>query len=88
MKTGINGDVIDDMLKVARMAEETYGPYTSTHEALGVIAEEIWELTQAIRLGYSESVRQEAIDVAVAALRLARQCRGFESFDKRSGFND
>jgi hypothetical protein len=30
MKTGIDGDVVDDMLKVAQMAEETYGPYTST----------------------------------------------------------
>ena len=88
MKTGIDGDVVEDLLKVARRAEETYGPYTSTHEALGVIAEEIWELTQAIRLGHAESVRQEAIDVAVAALRLARQCRGFEAFDQRSGFHD
>jgi NTP pyrophosphatase (non-canonical NTP hydrolase) len=48
-----------------------YGPYRSTHEALGVIAEEFDELLRAIRYNDAEAIADEAIDVAAACIRLA-----------------
>ncbi len=87
MKTGIE-EVLTDLSNQMRRVELTYGAYESTHEALGVIVEEYHELVEAIRKGASESIRMEAIDLAVAAVRLANHCRGFASFSSRSGFND
>lgn len=70
----------------AREAEERYGPFTSAHEALGVLLEEFQELTEAICDHSADAVRREAIQVAAVALRLAGQCgSGDEAFLKRSG---
>lgn len=97
MRTGIEDEVMSDVMKQAVTVEQRFSSYSSTHEALGVITEEMWELTQAIRTNYAEDVRREAIDIAVACLRLASQCRishesGLmeeigEEFADRSGFN-
>lgn len=67
-------------------AEERYGAFTSTHEAYGVLAEEVAELLDAIRAGAGESVRTEAIQIAAVALRLSGCCRGDAAFAERSGF--
>jgi NTP pyrophosphatase (non-canonical NTP hydrolase) len=64
---------------------ERYGEYTSSHEALGVLEEELLELKEAIRENDLEAIRAEAIDIAAVATRLARICRGNESFRIRSG---
>ena len=64
--------------------DERYGPFTSTHEALGVITEEFYELVSAIRSNALDSVRHEAIDLAAAALRLAEACQGESGFTARS----
>jgi NTP pyrophosphatase (non-canonical NTP hydrolase) len=58
---------------VARNADELYGGFSSTHEAYGVIAEELFELLDAIQSNNLDRVRCEAIDVAAAATRLALQ---------------
>ena len=51
--------------------EARYGPFNSTHEGLGVLVEEMYELTVAIHSNKLESVRCEAIQVAAVAWRLA-----------------
>jgi|LakMenEpi03Aug12_release.lakeMendotaPanAssembly.Ray.scaffolds.fasta_scaffold283682_2 predicted transcriptional regulator len=55
-----------------------YGWFTSTHEAYGVLAEEVAELLDAIRANKRFSVQREAIQVAAVAMRLAQQleCAG------------
>ena len=70
-------------------ADRLYGPPTSAHEMLGVIAEEYAELIEAIRSGKSGSVEWEALDLAAACIRLAYACTdGGDAFAKRSGFLD
>jgi len=53
------------------IAEQRYGDPASTHEAYGVLAEEVAELLDAIRSNKSESIRNEAVQVAAVATRLA-----------------
>lgn len=52
-------------------AEARYGPFTSTHEGYGVLAEEMAELLDAIRAGAVQAIREEAVQVAAVAFRLA-----------------
>lgn len=66
-------------------ATRCHGPFNSTHEAYGVLAEEVAELLDAIRANELESVRAEAMQVAATAVRLAAQCRGDRPFATRSG---
>jgi len=80
--------IIDAVINEMDSADYKYGSFKSTHEGLGVITEEYHELIEAIRGNYSESVRQEAIQVAAACLRLANQCRETGSFADRSGFGE
>lgn len=70
----------------ANGSAQKFGDYTSSHEAYGVLAEEMGELLEAIRKNKSESVRHEAIQVAAVAMRLADHCRDHPVFKKRSGF--
>jgi NTP pyrophosphatase (non-canonical NTP hydrolase) len=65
-------------------AQRRYGDFTSTHEALGVLIEEIDELKDAIRNNAIEAVREEAIDAAAVLLRLAVQCRTSAQLRERS----
>jgi NTP pyrophosphatase (non-canonical NTP hydrolase) len=53
-------------------ADSRYGPFKSTHEGLGVLVEEIAELTDAIRSNNLDSVASEALQVAAVAFRLAQ----------------
>jgi NTP pyrophosphatase (non-canonical NTP hydrolase) len=69
----------------ADAASEKYGAFASTHEAFGVLAEEMSELLDAIRANNLESVRAEAIQVSAVAMRLAECCRGISAFAARSG---
>jgi NTP pyrophosphatase (non-canonical NTP hydrolase) len=80
-------DAIEEARQRMARAFGRYGPFASTHEALGVLAEEWDELRIAVRANASESVRDEALDLAAVALRLAAQCRSpGEQFDARSGW--
>lgn len=65
-------------------AERRYGDFASTHEALGVLLEEFDELRRAVHSNALESVREECLDIAAVALRMADQCRNAEPFKRRS----
>ena len=65
-------------------ADRRYGPFASTHEAYGVLAEEVAELLAVIGATKLESIRLEAIQVAAVALRLAYHCRDHAAFEARS----
>ncbi len=77
--------VTADILVEMGRAEDRFGPFTSTHEAYGVLAEEVAELLDAIRANALESVREEAIQIAAVATRLAGSCRDNQEFRSRSG---
>jgi NTP pyrophosphatase (non-canonical NTP hydrolase) len=68
-------DLIYEMEERAKKAQDTYGHFASTHEALGVACEEWDELRDAIRANKLGSVEQECLDLAAVLLRLARHCR-------------
>lgn len=70
----------------ARRSYRRYGDYTSTHEAYGVLAEEVAELLDAICTNDLASIAREAIQVSAVAGRLAAQCDDpLPSFRERSG---
>ena len=52
-------------------ADRRYGPFTSTHEGLGVLLEKFDELRAAIHSNDLEAIQKEAIQVAAVAWRLA-----------------
>lgn len=58
----------------AHRAHEKYGHFKSTHEGYGVLAEEVTELLDAIRMNCSRNIMNEAIQVSAVALRLADIC--------------
>lgn len=80
---------VSTLRHVAHEAEEAaaiYGPFKSTHEALGVLTEEFHELIAAIRSNDLAAVSREAIQVSAVAARLSDQCAGATpDFAKRSG---
>lgn len=66
-------------------AEERYGPFASTHEALGVCAEEWDELRAAVHANKLESIKHEALDLAAALIRLHDHLDYGGAILKRSG---
>lgn len=68
----------------AVVAEEKYGAFASTHEALGVALEEWNELCAAVQSNKLGSVEWEALDLAAVLVRLAKACRTGAAFQKRS----
>jgi hypothetical protein len=76
-------DCLEVMLKEADAAELRYGPFTSSHEALGVVTEEYHELVGAVMSNDLDRVRAEALQVAACALRFAEAC-GLKAFIERS----
>ena len=70
--------------KEMRQAQDKYGPFHSTHEGYGVLAEEVAELLDAIRSNNQEDIQGEAIQVAAVALRIALACEN-NDFRVRSG---
>ena len=73
-------------------ADAKYGPFHSTHEAYGVLAEEMAELLEAIRSNFANDIDEEAMQVAAVAIRLVtcvrlKGAKGVE-FAERSGFAD
>ena len=65
-------------------AELKYGQYRSTHEGLGVLAEEYAELIEAIRSNDCSAIGKEAIQVASVAARIA-SCLDDADTRRRSG---
>ena len=77
---------LDDIREEADAAERRYGPFASTHEGYGVLAEEQMELLTAIRSNDLAAIRAEAVQCAAVALRLAQACDDAGSaFILRSG---
>ena len=54
---------------------DKWGPYASTHEAYGVLAEEMHELLQAIHSNDLHHVATEAMQVAIVACKLAKEAQ-------------
>lgn len=67
-----------------RKADDKYGPFHSTHEGYGVLAEEVAELLDAIRSNRPEHIRVEAIQVAAVAMRIVHALNN-DPFRVRSG---
>jgi NTP pyrophosphatase (non-canonical NTP hydrolase) len=54
-------------------ADDRYGNFASTHEALGVAYEEWTEFRDAIHANDRKSIGEEALDLAAALIRLHDQ---------------
>ena len=62
----------------AGLAQHRFGDFASMHEAYGVLAEEVEEFLDAVRLRQDnperpDRCRQEALDIAAVCLRIAEQ---------------
>lgn len=70
-------DVLEEIKRIAATAQGKYGDFASMHEGYGVLAEEVAELFDAVRMRQSDKrakcIRDEALDVAAVALRIAEQ---------------
>lgn len=73
-------------------ADQRYGPFKSTHEGYGVLAEEVLELLTAIGTNVKNDIDEEAMQVAAVAMRIVLACRmkgeKGTAFAYRSGFDD
>lgn len=73
--TTTQGESMDAIsLELARRisaARLIYGPYTSTHEALGVACEEWDELRAAVHANDLSAIRRETLDLAACLIKLA-----------------
>ena len=69
-----NQTIFEEITAEADFAQGKHGSFASTHEAFGVLAEEVAELLDEIRANSIEGVRREAIQVAAVAMRLAEKC--------------
>ena len=61
-----------------RVSQEMFGDFASMHEAYGVLAEEVSELFDAVKLKQQvperkRMIAKEAIQIAAVALRIAEQ---------------
>ena len=65
-------------------AGDRYGPFASTHEALGVAVEEWDELRDAIRDNQLDAVEHECLDLAAVLLRLVISLRTSDITRNRS----
>ena len=74
MRTQINNDQvnwgIDDLIKklYQRLEQKGWGTFSSSHEILGVIAEEYKELIDAVHENNLDNVKKELLDIAVGSL--------------------
>jgi hypothetical protein len=68
--------VLDEIRQHIAASDARYGPFASTHEALGVACEEWDELRAAIHSNKLASVEEECIDLAAVLIRLAEDLRG------------
>ena len=83
-----HGRMAATVMAEAARAQDRFGDFASAHEAYGVLAEEVAELFEAVRMKQGErppagpcrqeAIRQEAIQVAAVALRLAEQAWRFD----------
>lgn len=87
----IRDTITESVLAEAQAAQNKYGDFASTHEALGVLLEEVEELRDAIRANSPEGAEMEAMQVAAVAYRLYWHLSTPElhvAFYRRSGLID
>ncbi len=65
-------------------AEQRYGDFTSTHEAMGVALEEWDELREAVRTNDLARVESECLDLAAVLIRMADTVRTSQPMRSRS----
>lgn len=71
--------VLDDVHKELYTSTQKYGAFRTTHEAYGVLKEEVDEMWDACKRNDLPAMEAEAIQVAAMAIRLivdARRTRG------------
>lgn len=66
------------------MANKKYGPFASTHEAMGVACEEWDEFRDAIKSNDFEKITEECLDLAAVLIRLARELTVEQELQRRS----
>lgn len=76
--------VMYDVARLCEQAQDRYGNFSSTHEAMGVALEEWDELRVALRTNDLGAIRAEAIDLAAVLVRLAAECDSSVPFQERS----
>lgn len=81
-------DTFEVVVQAMRRADEIFGDFTSTHEAIGVALEEWRELKDAIRSNDQFEVQNECLDLAVVLLRLYEQLDSSEILRRRSGMRE
>jgi hypothetical protein len=64
--------------------QQRYGPFSSSHEALGVCVEEWDELRAAVHANDLEQTRHECLDLAAALIRWHDQLTPGSEMAKRS----
>lgn len=62
-----------DLQREIHDAQVKYGHFASTHEAMGVLWEEVAELIDAVRSNKRADIIKESMQVAAVAFRLADQ---------------
>ena len=77
-------DILYELETRMDTAGRRYGPFASTHEALGVAIEEWDELRAAIQSNKLMDISDECVDLAAVLVRLARACRNGGEFAARS----
>ena len=63
--------IMYDLLRMCEKAEDRYGSFASTHEAMGVALEEWSELIESVHDNDIVAIRHEALDLAAVLIRLA-----------------
>lgn len=71
----ISLDLLDAVETRMELADKRYGPFASTHEALGVAYEEWGELREAIHQNDLLRVQLECLDLAAVLIRLTESLR-------------
>lgn len=63
-------NTIKDVVQEFLTSTEKYGPFNTTHEAYGVLKEEVDELWDACKKNDLSNMEKEAVQVAAMAIRL------------------
>ncbi len=77
-------EALFEIAKRIDAAQDRYGPFASTQEALGVALEEWTELVDAVRSNKLGAIEHEALDLAAVCIRLALACAAGGTFGIRS----
>lgn len=63
-----------------RLKQKGHGAFVSSHEILGIIAEEYYELLDAVKKNDMKEIKEEILDIAVAC-HFALACLNSETLD-------